>query len=196
MLIAPHGAPWADDKQAGEAGEASRRGSSGRPSPSAGRFLCHSRRRRRRRRQGDQNKQGGQAGRRGSRAGRKRSGSRAGTGRQAEEQQQGEARQAKGLQGGQRLPVEAKVVAASARLRGPLSHAHIICWTRTQAGRRLDENLVAHFGNCALKCLRRDKINVGCSRSWSWSRSRSRRALTAAWTVIHGLLSALCRRTL
>lgn len=37
-------------------------------------------------------------------------------------------------------------------------------------GRRLDEldeNLVAHFGNCALKCLRRDKINVGCSRGWS-----------------------------
>lgn len=47
-------------------------------------------------------------------------------------------------------------------------------------GRRLDENLVAHFGNCALKCLRRDNINVAAvveaeaEASWQSARLDSR----------------------
>lgn len=90
---------------------------------------------------------------------------------------------------------------------GPLSHAHIIYLKRRQGRSAAQSSALQQL---PLKCLRRDKINVGrlllplllrccCGDvdAAAADAAAAAEALTASSrTVIHGLLSALCRRTL
>lgn len=173
MLIAPHGARWADERPTKPA------------SPSAGRFLCHSRRR------CDDDKATKTSSKSEEEQGRKRSKGRAGKEEKRREgsarkeetrlqgklwrggwARQGKTGQAKPWQGGQGKRNERRLKSSPRRLVcGPfITCAHHLLDTRTrrlrsalETGLRRESGAAAHFGNCALKCLRRDKINVAAA---------------------------------
>lgn len=146
-------------------------------SPSAGRFLCHSRRR-----CDDDKATKTSSKRRKGRAGKEEK-RREGSARKEETRlqgklwrggrtRQGKTGQAKPWQGAQGKRNERRLKSSPRRLVcGPfITCAHHLLDTRTRGlrsalatGLRRESGAAAHFGNCALKCLRRDKINVAAA---------------------------------